>query len=256
VITVAAQQKGGVGKTTTAVNVGVLLAGQGQRVLVIDTDPQVALTRQLGLQERMLGVNLVDVLAERALAQDAIVADVHGVDVIPAARELAGVETSLVGELGRERFLRDALAPVLESYDQVVIDTPPNLGLLTVNALVCADRVLAPVTAEDEASVHGILELRATITRLAQRLHRPPPALLAMLTRWQPVRVSSRRIEQLLIGSDLAPVAKIRSRSAAVATAAAGRVPLVVNAPDSSVAIGYLSASPRKYGHTEGGHWR
>jgi chromosome partitioning protein len=131
-----------VGKTTTAVNVGVLLAGHGQRVLVIDTDPQFALTRQLGLGERMLGVNLVDVLAGRALAQDAIVTDVHGVDMIPAARELAGVEMSLVAELGRERFLHDVLGPVLESYDQVVIDTPPNLGLLTVNALVCADRVL------------------------------------------------------------------------------------------------------------------
>jgi chromosome partitioning protein len=239
IVTVAAQQKGGVGKTTTAVNVGVLLARQGQRVLVIDTDPQFALTRQLGLRERMLGVNLVDVLAGRALAHDAIVADVHGVDVIPAARELAGVEMSLVGELGRERFLRDALAPVLDTYDQVVIDTPPNLGLLTVNALVCADRVLAPVSAEDEASVHGILELRATIARLAERLDRPAPALLAVLTRWQPLRVSSRRIEQLLIGSDLPPVARIRSRSAAVATAAAVRVPLAVNAPDSSAAIGY-----------------
>jgi chromosome partitioning protein len=248
VITVAAQQKGGVGKTTTAVNVGVLLARQGHRVLVIDTDPQFALTRQLGLGDRMLGVNLVDVLAGRAVIQDAIVAGVHGVDVVPAARELAGVEMSLVGELGRERFLSDALAQVLETYDQVVIDTPPNLGLLTVNALVCADRVLAPVSAEDEASVHGILELRATIARLAERLHRPPPELLAVLTRWQPRRVSSRRIEQLLIGSDLTPVARIRSRSSAVSQAAAACVPLAVHAPDSSAAIGYAGLVERLEG--------
>ena len=86
----------------------------------------------------------------------------HRLDVIPAARELAGVEMSLVGELGRELFLRDALQPALDGYEHVVIDTPPNLGLLTVNALVCAERVLAPVSAEDEASLHGILELRQT----------------------------------------------------------------------------------------------
>ena len=173
--TTIANQKGGVGKTTTAINIGVLLAREGLRTLVVDTDPQCALTRQLGLGERSLGVNLVDVLAGRALAQDAIVTGVHGVDVIPAARELAGVEMSLVGELGRERFLRDALEPVLDDYDQVVIDTPPNLGLLTVNALVCADRVIAPVSAEDEGAVHGILELKGTIAKL-ERLGVTAPA--------------------------------------------------------------------------------
>jgi chromosome partitioning protein len=140
-----AAQKGGVGKTTTAINVAVLLARRSERVLLVDSDPQSTLTRQLGLDAPGFGVSLVDVLAGRVVPRDAIVAGVHGVDVIPAARELAGVEMSLVAELGRERFLADALAPVLGGYDVVVIDTPPNLGLLTVNALVCADIVLAPV---------------------------------------------------------------------------------------------------------------
>jgi chromosome partitioning protein len=158
-ITVVAQQKGGVGKTTTAANVGVLLARRGERVLLVDTDPQFALTRQLGIEERSLGVNLVDVLAGRAGAQDAIVIGMYGVDVIASGRDLAGIELALVGELGRERFLRDALEPVLGDYDHVVVDTPPNLGLLTVNALVLAELVLAPVSAEDEESLHGIREL-------------------------------------------------------------------------------------------------
>ncbi len=238
-ITVVANQKGGVGKTTTATNIGALFARQGRRVLVVDTDPQFALTRQLGLEPRALGVNLVDVLAGRASAGDAIVPAVHGVDVIPAASELAGVEMSLVGELGRERFLSDALETVIEHYDEVVIDTPPNLGLLTVNALVCADRVLAPVSAEDEGAVYGILELRVTIGKLALRLGGDVPALIALVTRWSPGRVSSRTVEDQLIEAGLAPAGRIRLRSALIAEAAAARIPVACLAPDSSVALAY-----------------
>ncbi|MGH2869079.1 MAG: ParA family protein [Solirubrobacteraceae bacterium] len=236
---VIAQQKGGVGKTTTAANIAVLLARQGARVLVVDTDPQSALTRQLGLEIRSLALNLVDVLAGRAGVGEAIVAGVHGLDVIPAARELAGVEMSLVGELGRELFLRDALQPTLDAYEHVVIDTPPNLGLLTVNALVCADQVLAPVSAEDEASLHGILELRRTIARLTERLDVPRPQLVAVLTRWQRHRISSRSAEDQLATEGLTPAARIPSRSALIARAAARRVPLAVSERDSSPAVAY-----------------
>jgi len=234
-----ANQKGGVGKTTTATNVGALLARQGRRVLVVDTEPQFALNRQLGLEARAIGVNLVDVLAGRASAGDAIVPAVHGVDVIPAGSELAGVEMSLVGELGRERFLSDALETVIDQYDEVVIDTPPNLGLLTVNALVCADYVLAPVSAEDEGAVHGILDLRVTIEKLARRLGGDAPALIALVTRWSPGRVSSRTVDEQLVEAGLVPAARIRLLSALVAEAAAARTPVACLAPDSSVALAY-----------------
>jgi hypothetical protein len=118
---------------------------------------------------------------------------------------------------------------------------PPNLGLLTVNALVCADRVLAPVSAEDEASLHGIVELRQTIARLSQRLGLPAPGLIALLTRWQRHRISSREMEDALIAEALAPVARIPSRSALISRAAARRVPVALSAPDSSPAVAYAS---------------
>ena len=249
-VVVVAQQKGGVGKTTTAANVGVLLARRKGRVLLVDCDPQSALTRQLGLDVCPDRLSLVDVLAGRAVASDAIVGDVHGVDVIPGARELAGIEMSLVGELGRELFLRDALDQVLGGYEHVVIDTPPNLGLLTINALACSEHVIAPVSAEDEASIHGVIELRQTTARLAKRLGAVTPSLSVLLTRWQGHRVSSRRTEEVLIAEHVAPVGRIPSRSALVARAATCRIPLAIKEPDSSPALAYVRLTELLLGAT------
>jgi chromosome partitioning protein len=237
-VLVLANQKGGVGKTTTAVNLAACVGGRGGRVLAVDCDPQSTMTRQLGTEGRWLAVTLVDILAGRAVVADAVVRDVApGVDAIPAARELSGVEMALVGELGRERFLSDALEPVIAGYDLVVIDTPPNLGLLTVNALICADVVLAPVSCEDEASVQGLVELRATLAKLS-RLRNTEPQLTTLLTRWAPGRVLSGVIEAAIAELDLPALARVPAR-AAVGQAGARHIPLALAAPDSCVTIAY-----------------
>jgi chromosome partitioning protein len=230
-------QKGGVGKTTTALTLAGCLARRGERVLVIDADPQATLTRQAGIDTRWLTLSLVDVLAGRASVQDATVALSDGLAILPAARELAGVEMALVAELGRERFLADALAGTAHAYDAVVIDTPPNLGLLTVNALVCAETVIAPVSAEDEASVQGLAELRSTLAQL-ERLTGRTPWLGAVLTRWSAQRILGTAIEDAVAGLGVPILARVPCR-ALVGHAAAQRAPIGLHAPDSPVTLAY-----------------
>jgi chromosome partitioning protein len=234
-VCVCAQQKGGVGKTTSAINLAALLARAGRRVLAVDVDPQFALTRRLGVAPGALERSVVDVLARWVQAGEAIVPGVHGFDVLPATRELAGVELALTGEVERETVLRDALAGL--AYDHIVIDTPSNLGLLTVNALVAADAVIAPVAADDEGAAQGLAELRATIARL-DRVRRAPPELAVIITKAKPRRVMSEVIEDAIASLGLGPVARVPDRTA-VEQADVARTPIALTAPDSAVTLAY-----------------
>ncbi|MGH3025549.1 MAG: ParA family protein [Gaiellaceae bacterium] len=234
-ICVCAQQKGGVGKTTSAINVAALVAQSGRRVLAVDVDPQFALTRRLGVELGALKATVVDVLAGWIDPDEPIVPGVHGLDVLPATRDLAGVELALAGEVGRESVLREALDRL--SYDAVVIDTPSNLGLLTVNALVAADVVIAPVAADDEGAAQGLAELRGTIAKLG-RIRQPLPVLSVIVTKAKTRRVMTDVIDDAIASLGVEVVARVPDR-AAVEQADVARTPIAISAPDSAVTLAY-----------------
>ena len=166
-----ANQKGGVGKTTTVVNLASLLAISGDRVLLIDLDPQGNATSGLGIDRAAIERSMYDGLLDGVdLAELVVQGTSPGVDVIPSAIALAGAEVELAGSTGRERRLRDALAGFADQYDVIFIDCPPSLGLLTVNALTAADAVLIPLQSEYYA-LEGLTQLLATIDLVRDHLN-------------------------------------------------------------------------------------
>ncbi len=171
-IAAVCNQKGGVGKTTTTINLGAALAEQGRRVLLVDFDPQGALSVGLGFQPHELEYTIYNLLMERGLQASDVVfkTNVDGMDLLPSNIDLSGAEVQLVHEVGREFVLGGVLEPLIPDYDIVLIDCQPSLGLLTVNALACAAGVLVPLECEYFA-LRGVALLMETIDKVSKRLN-------------------------------------------------------------------------------------
>src|SRR4051794_27944225 len=163
-----ANQKGGVAKTTTTLNLGVALAEQNLRVLLCDLDPQGNLTMSQGLNPDTIERSMFDVLVHRLPIQE--VTHHTEVDLAVSSIDLAGAELALSSMIGRERALEKALAPVRDTYDYILIDTPPSLGLLTINALVASNGVIVPVQCE-YLSLRGLVQLENTLTMIRENLN-------------------------------------------------------------------------------------
>ena len=188
-------QKGGVGKTTSTVSLGAALAGYGRRVLLVDFDPQGALSVALGFNPNEMELTVYNLLTDPQchLGDVLLPTDVPGMDLVPSNIDLSAAEIQLVSEVGREYALQRSLAPVLADYDVVLIDCQPSLGLLTINALTASTDVIIPMETEYFA-LRGVALLKDTIDKVMARLNPNLRILGVLATMYDPRTLHSREV--------------------------------------------------------------
>lgn len=238
-----AQHKGGTGKTTTCANLGVALAGEGKTVLLIDFDHQCSLSICLGVDlETTAGQTICEVLdpGEPLPIDKAIVPTEYGVDIIPSDIQLSGMEYALFMEMNRENFLRRALDPINDRYDYILIDCPPSLGLLTINALRAANSILIPLQCAYLA-LRGMQQLFDSIEKVRERMeHRELRILGILVTMFDSRTLHSQEVletVQTRYTSWVFPT--IIKKSVRFDDASTAGVPLVSFYPNSEHAVAY-----------------
>jgi chromosome partitioning protein len=247
-----ANQKGGVGKTTTAINLGAGLAIAERRTLIVDMDPQGNATSGMGIDRAQLKGSIYDVLAEEATVEEIRVEQVHfpRLDVLPSSQDLVGAEVELVDRPGREVVLRNALASVRDEYEYVLLDCPPSLGLLTLNTLAAADTVLIPIQCEFYA-LEGLSQLLNTVRLVQQSLNPGLQVEGVLLTMYdQRLNLSRQVAEEAKEYFGSRVFESVIPRNVRLAEAPSFGKPIVLYDVLSAGAQSYLALAREIIGHT------